>query len=150
MWTARCSEPNSAGEAEIWRNSLPRRQCPGYFSVLTLILSRFHFRHVLVAQLPERESDFNLMRSKVIAQQIVRAFVATPIHLRRGCADQCTVQIEGPQKADLIKSHVGLNSLECLFADKKRSLHCTIIAPEPNGVACRVLRAAVVWKANRH
>jgi 2,4-dienoyl-CoA reductase-like NADH-dependent reductase (Old Yellow Enzyme family) len=56
---------------------------------------------------------------KVITQQIVRAFVTSPIHFRRGCADQCTVQIEGPQQTGLVKSHIGLNSLECLFAHKK-------------------------------
>jgi hypothetical protein len=56
---------------------------------------------------------------KVITQQIVRAFVTSLKHFRRGCADQCTVQIEGPEQTDLVTSHIGLNPLECLFAHKK-------------------------------
>jgi hypothetical protein len=87
---------------------------------------------------------------KVAWQQIVRAFVTTPIDFGCGCVDPFTVNIEGAQQASLIEAQVRLNSLQCVFAHEKRSLHRTIVPPKPNSAPRRIISAALIWKTKRH
>jgi hypothetical protein len=88
--------------------------------------------------------------SKIGAVQIVSAFAATRINLGSSRVNQFSVLIEGAQQSGFVKPHIGLNLLQRVFRDEKRSLHRGVISPKAHGAPRRIKRAASIWKIQRH
>src|SRR5262245_34440399 len=64
--------------------------------------------------------------------------------------DQVAIGIEGAKTSGLVESHVGLNSLQCLFGHEKCRLQRAVMAPEPHGAQCAIVIATPIGKAQCH
>ena len=71
--------------------------------------------------------------SKIAGDQIVRAPGTAYVHLGCGGAYQVPVGIERVEKARLVVTGIGLNSLQRFFIDEKRCLNGAIVSPESYG-----------------
>jgi hypothetical protein len=70
---------------------------------------------------------------KVGWDQVVGSLVTAPINFDCGRVNQLAVQIERAEKPCLIEPDIGLNSLQGILIDEKRSLHGAVVAPKPYG-----------------
>jgi hypothetical protein len=61
----------------------------------------------------------------------IPAFLA--LELSCGSTYQITVGIECVQKPRFVRAGIRLNSLQCIFINKKRCLYCAIVSPKSHG-----------------
>ena len=69
---------------------------------------------------------------KIGAEEIVRSSAAAPIDFKSGRANQIAICIKSAQYAALVRPHFGLNLLQRVFGDKKRSFHRSVMSPKPH------------------
>jgi hypothetical protein len=71
--------------------------------------------------------------SEISGNKVIRAPASANIDPGRGGTYQITVEIKRVQTAQLIAARIWLNSLQCVFAYKKRCFYCAIVPPKSNG-----------------
>src|SRR5262249_62436962 len=84
------------------------------------------------------------------ASHSVWAFGRPPLTPASPPQDQSPFCIKGANQPRLIGPHVGLNPFQRILGDEECSLHCAVVSPKTHCAPCRIERAALVGKTQRH
>src|SRR5688572_18375865 len=87
---------------------------------------------------------------KIPRVEFVEALAAARIDFCRGLADPRAMPVESRQQALFIAGRGRFDPPQRVAGDQERSFHCAVGAPETDGAARRVVRAAGIGEGDAH